>query len=92
MKLLSNQVLIKPSEKIKKIGSLILASSSQENDHTGTVLQVGPGKLTKNGNAIIPMSVIDGDIVTYIPTNAVSITYNNTAHLLISEDDILAVM
>lgn len=92
MKPLSNQVLVLPTEKLEKIGTLYLAASAQEQDSTGAVAAIGPGKKTADGAELINMTVKVGDGVYFTPGKGVDVTVNGVRHLLISEDDILAVL
>lgn len=92
MKLLSNQVLILPAVTEEKIGSFILAESAKESDNTGKVISVGPGKLSKDSTIVIDMTVAAEDLVMFVPDRAVSVTVNGLKHIIVSEDDIVAVL
>lgn len=92
MRPLQNQVLILQAERTKQIGSLLIATSAQEDDFTGTVIATGPGKTSKDGSVVIPMTVVAGDVVTFQPGAGVGIQHNGQRHLLVTEDHILAVM
>lgn len=92
MKPLSDNVLILPAEKLAKVGTLFLAVSAQEDDNTGTVVSIGPGKLAKDGINIVAMNVVVGDTVMFTQNSGVAVTHEGKRHLLVSEVNILAVI
>lgn len=85
---ISNRVLIEKDPEIEKIGSIILPD--KEESKTGTIVAVGPGRLTEEGN-VIPLEVKVGDRVA-IRNIAQTTKLDSKEYYLVREPDILYVM
>lgn len=84
-------IKIEPSESVTT-GGIVLASSSQDRPNKGTITAVGTGKLLTTGE-IRPMSVKVGDKVWFAEYQVQqSIHHEKDQYIIISEDDILAVL
>lgn len=89
---LQDQVLILPNEKEQKAGMFFLADSAQEFDNTGRVVNVGPGRIARDGTTIVQMNVTEGDDVMFIEKTGVEVMHNGKRHLLVAETNIIAIL
>jgi chaperonin GroES len=89
---LGSRVLVKPREEEEKTpGGIILPDTAKEKPQEGVVIAVGPGKLLENGERR-PVSVKEGDIVIFSKYAGTEIKLNGEKHILLSVDDIYAVV
>jgi chaperonin GroES len=90
---LRDQVLILRAQEEEKTrgGLLYIPSTAQTKSVEGTVLKVGPGKLLENGE-LRPMSVKEGDKVLFEKYGDREIEVDGQKFVLISEDNISAVL
>lgn len=92
IKPLADRVVVKPSEAEEKTaGGIILPDTAKEKPQEGTVVAVGPGKVSENG-AKIPMEVKVGDRVLYGKYLGTEVTIDGIEHLIMRESDILAIL
>lgn len=63
----------------------------EEKPSRGVVIGIGPGKRDKKG-AIVPMSVRVGEMVSFNRFNVTELRHGGKPAILISEDDIVAVL
>ncbi len=92
IKPLADRVVVKPSEAEEKTaGGIILPDTAKEKPQEGTVVAVGPGKVSENG-AKIPMEVKVGDRVLYGKYSGTEVTIDGVEHLIMRESDILAIL
>ncbi|MFP4168236.1 MAG: co-chaperone GroES [Desulfonatronovibrionaceae bacterium] len=89
---LHDRVLIKrlEEEEVTK-GGIIIPDSAKEKPIKGEVVAVGPGKHSDDGKNI-PMSVKKGDNVLFNKYAGTEIKIDGEEHLVMREDDILAVI
>lgn len=86
-----DRVLIeKIKDDLKTKSGLIVSQDAQERPTKGTILAVGPGKLTDDGT-VLPMPVVVGDIIFYPKYAGFSIKLNNEEYLILEEKDILGI-
>ena len=92
LKPLHDRVLLKrlEEEEVTK-GGIIIPDSAKEKPIKGTVVAVGPGKVSDDGKAQ-PMTVKEGDTVLYSKYAGTEIKIDNDEHLVLREDDILAII
>lgn len=91
IKPLSDRVVIKAIEAIQKTFSgIVIPDTAKEKPAQGEVMAVGPGK-TKDGKKV-PMSVKIGDKVLYSKYSPQEVKVDGQEYLIISEEDILAVI
>lgn len=90
---LGNRVLVKRAESRVSKGGILLPETAQEKPKEGEVIAVGPGKEDKEGNRI-PMSLNVGDKVLFTSYAGTEFKPEGEEKelLIISEDDILAVI
>ena len=87
---LDDRVVVEPMEAEQKTaGGIVLPDSAQEKPQRGTVVAVGPGKLTDTG-ARGEISVAIGDVVIYGKYSGTEIEVSGRDVKIIRETDILA--
>jgi chaperonin GroES len=92
IKPLFDYILIEPLEKETTLPSgIVIPDSAKEKPQEGKVVATGPGKTDANGNLIKP-SVKTGDIVMYKKWGGTEVKINGEDHLLVKEEDLLAVV
>ncbi len=89
---LGDRVLVKrlQPEEVKK-GGIIIPDTAKEKPQKGIVIEVGPGKLDEQGKRM-PMEVKKGDKVLFGKYAGTDIQLNDEEHLILREDDILAII
>ena len=89
---LHDRVLIRRlDQEEKSSGGIILPDTAQEKPQQGTVVAVGPGKVSDSG-ALIEMSVKEGDKILYGKYSGTEVNVAGTDYIIMRESDILAVM
>lgn len=93
IKPLADRVIVKPSEaeESTSAGGIIIPDTAKEKPQEGEIVAVGPGKTDDNGKAI-KMNVKVGDKVLYSKYGGTEIKYEGDEYLIMSEDQILAVI
>jgi len=90
---LGNRVLVRRSEARTAKGGILLPDSAQQKQKQGSVIAVGSGKTDDDG-VHKPVAVSVGDTVlfgAYAGTEVKS-DETNTEYLILSEDEILAIL
>jgi len=87
---LGDRVVVKPStkEEVTK-GGIVIPDTAKEKPQEGTVLAVGPGKMTEDGKRI-PLDVKVGDVVIYAKYGGTEIKEGDEELIILRESDILA--
>ncbi len=89
---LDDRVIVRPHEADDKTASgIYLPEGAKERPMTGTVLAVGPGKLSEDGDRT-PVSVKQGDKVVYGKYAGTEIEIDGEKHLIVKETELLAVL
>jgi len=92
VKPLQDRVLVKRvEEEAKTKGGIIIPDSAKEKPQEGLVVAVGPGKVTDNGTRVTP-EVKPGDRILFGKYSGSEIKVDGVEHLILREDDILAVV
>ncbi len=88
---LSDRVVVKrlPQEEKTK-GGIIIPDTAKEKPVEATVVAVGNGKALKNGKVRAP-SVKEGDRVLFGKYTGTEVKLDGVDHVILGEDDILAV-
>ena len=88
---LQDRIVIKrlEGESVTK-GGIIIPDSAKEKPIEGRVVAVGNGKVLKNGK-VRPVDVKVGDVVLFGKYSGNEVKLDGEEHMLIREDDILAV-
>ena len=69
-------------------GGIYIPDTAKEKPQRGTVVAVGPGKLSDDGSRI-PMDVGVGDTVVYSKYSGTEYKEGDTEYLVVRQDDIL---
>jgi chaperonin GroES len=89
---LHDRLLVERIEEDDKTkGGIIIPDTAKEKPQQGRVIAVGPGKTTDEGK-ILPLSVKSGDRVLFGKYSGTEIQLEGEEHLIIREDDVLAVL
>lgn len=89
---INDKVLVKPLEEEEvTAGGIVLPDTAKEKPKQGTVEATGPGRLLDDGNRA-EMKVKVGDKVIYASYAGTEIKLGTDEYLIMSEDDILAVI
>ena len=72
-------------------GGIILPDTAQEKPQQGTVVAVGPGKISDAGSEI-PMNLKKGDKILYGKYSGTEFAFEGTEYLIMRESDILAIL
>lgn len=92
VKPLGNRVLIKAKDSEEKTkGGIYIPQTAQEKTQSGIVEAIGPGKKNDKGE-IISVDVKVGDEIIYDKYAGTQIKIDNADYLLVSSDDILAIV
>ena len=91
LKPLNNRVLVLPNEEEQETaGGIVIPDTAKEKPREGKVVAVGPGNLDENGKRI-PPDVKTDDCVLFNKYAGTEIKIDGVEHLIMREDDILAV-
>jgi chaperonin GroES len=89
---LNDKILVKRLEAEEKTpGGIVLPDTAREKPKQGEVLALGDGKLLDNGQRA-PFQVKVGDRVLFTSYAGNEVTVGGKEYLLMSEDDVLAVV
>lgn len=89
---LADRVIVKAMEAQEKTKSgLYLPDTAKEKPIEGTVVAVGPGKVTEDGKNI-PMTVKIDDKVLYGKYSGTEVTVDGQDYLIMRESDIFAII
>ena len=92
IKPLADRVLVKPLVSNEKTaGGIYLPDTAKEKHQEGTVIAVGPGKVSDDGKKIA-MEVKVGDRVLYGNYSGTEVTLDGEEHLIMRESDIFAIL
>jgi chaperonin GroES len=89
---LHDRILVKRiEEEAKSKGGIIIPDTAKEKPQEGRVIAVGKGKLSDDGK-LRPMDVHKGDRILFGKYSGTEIQLEGEEHLIIREDDVLAVL
>jgi chaperonin GroES len=89
---LEDRLLVKPEESEEKTsGGIYLPDTAKEKPTQGSVIAVGPGKISKAG-ARSPMSVKAGDRVLFSRYAGTEIKIGGEEYRIINESEVLAII
>jgi chaperonin GroES len=89
---LHDRLLVKRIEEDKKTkGGLIIPDTAKEKPMEGNVIAVGRGKVSEDGK-LRPLDVHKGDRVLFTKYAGSEIQLGGDEHLIIREEDVLAVL
>ena len=89
---LQDRILVKRvDEEEKTSGGIIIPDTAKEKPQQGIVVAAGPGKAGEDGK-VRPLDVRKGDKVLFGKYSGTEITLEGDEHLIIREEDVLAVL
>jgi chaperonin GroES len=89
---LNDRVLIKRLDSEEKsAGGIIIPDAAKEKPMQGKVVAAGPGKVLDNGK-VHELEVKEGDTVFFRKYAGTDVEIEGTEHLILREDEILAVL
>jgi chaperonin GroES len=88
---LQDRILVERIEEEVKKGGIIIPDSAKEKPQQGKVIAAGPGRIDEKGNRI-PMEVKKGDTILFGKYSGNEIRIGEEEHLIMREDDVLAVI
>jgi len=89
---LNDKIVVKRVEAEEKTaGGIVLPDTAKEKPKQGKILSVGDGKLLENGKRAA-FQVKEGDRVLFTSYAGNEVTVDGEEYLIMSEDDILAVV
>ena len=90
---LADRILVKRlEEKEEEVrGGIIIPDSAKEKPQECKVVAVGPGRVDDNGKRV-PMDVKKGDRILMGKYSGTEVKINGVEHLIMREDDVLAII
>ena len=89
---LGDKVVILPQEEGEQMyGNIIVPDAGQEKPEMGTVLAVGPGRISTDGT-LIPNRIKLGVTVMVPKFGAQVVTIENETYIIASENDVLGII
>ena len=89
---LGDRVVILPLEEEEQMyGNIIVPDGGQEKPETGTVLAVGPGRISTDGT-LIPNRIKKGVKVMVPKFGAQVVVIENETYIIASENDVLGII
>jgi chaperonin GroES len=92
MRPLHDRVIVKRIEEEEKTsGGIIIPDTAKEKPQQGKVIAVGKGKILESGK-VNPLTVKKGDRILFSKYAGTDIKAEGEEHLIMREDDILAII
>jgi len=89
---LHNRLIVRRVEEDEKTaGGIIIPDTAKEKPQQATVTAVGPGRRDDKGN-LVAMEVKKGDRILFSKYAGTEVSLDGDEHLIISEDDVLAIL
>ena len=89
---LHNRLIVKRvEEEDKTAGGIIIPDTAKEKPQQANVVAAGPGRRDDQGK-VVPMEVKAGDRVLFSKYSGTEVKLDGEDHLIISEDDVLAIL
>jgi chaperonin GroES len=89
---LHDRIIVKRLEEEERTkGGIIIPDTAKEKPFEGKVIAVGDGRIKEDGTKI-PMEVKKGDRVLFAKYGGTDVKIDGEDHLIMKEDDILAVI
>ena len=89
---LGDKIVILPQEEGEQMyGNIIVPDAGQEKPEIGTVLAVGPGRVSTNG-VLIENKLKKGQTVMVPKFGAQVVTLENETYIMASENDVLGII
>ena len=93
LKPLGGRVIVMPNEEDEQrtASGLVIPDTAKEKPQTGTIMAVGPGDLSDDGERI-PLDVSEGDVVVYSKFGGTELKHEGDEYLILSSRDLLAIV
>ena len=92
IKPLEDRVVVQANEAETTTASgLVIPDTAKEKPQEGTVIAVGPGRISDQGQRI-KLDVKEGDTVLYSKYGGTEVKYANEEYLILSARDVLAIV
>ena len=92
IKPMADRVVIEPLEETEEMrGGLYIPDTAKEKPQQGTVIAVGPGRRTDQGE-LIEVELKEGDRILYGKYSGTEVTVDGNEYLIVRETDVLAVL
>ena len=89
---LNDKIIILPQEEGEQMyGNIIVPDAGQEKPEMGTVVAVGPGRISTNGT-LIPNKIEVGVTVMVPKFGAQVVEVENTTYIVAGESDVLGII
>jgi len=89
---LHDRILVKRlDQEAKSKGGIIIPDTAKEKPMEGRVVAVGTGKVSEDGT-VTPLDVKKGDRILFSKSSGTEIKLEGDEHLIIREEDVLAVL
>ena len=89
---LGDKIVILPQEEGEQTyGNIVVPDMGQEKPEIGTVLAVGPGRISTDGT-LIPNKLKEGQIVMVPKFGAQVVEVENKTYIMASEHDVLGII
>lgn len=89
---LEDRVIVQASEAEQTTASgIVIPDTAKEKPQEGTVIAVGPGRISDQGERI-PLDVREGDTVVYSKYGGTEFKVQGEEYLILSARDILAIL
>ena len=89
---MADRVVIEPLEETEEMrGGLYIPDTAKEKPQQGTVIAVGPGRRTDQGE-LIEVELKKGDKILYGKYSGTEVTVDGNEYLIVRESDVLAVL
>ena len=89
---LGDKIVILPQEEGEKTyGNIVVPDMGQEKPSIGTVLAVGPGRISANGT-LIPNKIEVGQTIMVPKFGAQTVSLENETYVMASENDVLGII
>lgn len=93
VKPLGDKILVKRDSKLDKTESgLYLPEAAKDTPKTGRIEAVGQGRLNKESGEYLPFSVKKGDRILFSSYSGTEVKIDGQELLIMSEEDILAIV
>jgi len=92
IKPLADRVVVEPLEETEEMrGALYIPDTAKEKPQQGTVVAVGPGRRSDQGE-LIEVELKEGDRILYGKYSGTEVTVDGNEYLIVRESDVLAVL
>ena len=89
---LGDKIVILPQEEEEQqYGNIIIPDTGQEKPQMGTVLAVGPGRISTNGT-LIPNRIEIGQTIIVPKFGAQVVVVENETYIVVGESDVLGII